>query len=208
MRPALTIAHNGVRFQEISVIRLHVPTICRGISAATAGQRAARCGARAQTVRAAGEARIGDALEEHVVAPGAGDAEVARGDAERREAVAVEHDLGADVVQQRGGLDAVQVELAEGQPADRRRRPRCRRRARCGRPRPSSRGARSGTRGARRSRARSRRRARRPRGSGSGRRCPRRGRARRRSGGRAGPRACRSRGRDAGPTARDARARR
>ena len=85
-----------------------------------------------------------------MIAPGARDAQVVRGDAERDEAVAVEHDLRADVVQQRAGLEAVQLELAERERADRRDGGASRRRGRSARPPPSSRRSRSGTSGARR----------------------------------------------------------
>src|SRR5438132_4910022 len=68
---------------------------------------------------------VGDALEQQVVAPLAGDLQVPPGEADAREPVLLEHALRADVVDERPGLEPVQAELVEGvadELADRARR--------------------------------------------------------------------------------------
>ena len=145
----------------------------RPIRRVTAGRRAARCGGPARAGPSGLRGVLADALEEHVVAPGAGDAQVARGATPNgtkplRSSTICEPTLCSSVpASRRCSSSSLEREARRSRP-----RPRWRRRGRSARRRPSSRGSRSGTSGARRSRSRPRRRARRPRGSGSGTRCP------------------------------------
>ena len=206
MRLALTLRKTA-RFQDNSVISRDLDASgCLCISSTTAGPRASRSGASARPCPAAAAGAVRDALEEHVIAPGARDAQVRRRDAEGRR-------TRCGRARSASPCCAAASRPRAGAARARRTRARNRRDGGCRHAAatalaapPSSRGSRSGTTGARRSRSRSRPRARRPRGSGSGRRVPaarsrstavRRARC---------PRACRSPARGAGPTARGARA--